>query len=237
MIQVSGVAVLTGAAGGLGGALLDELLKREYRTFAVVRGVEQERQLFERNPELIVPIRCDLSEDSAESVVRSTLRLHTSTVDLLINCAGGGATKFGIEELDLSELMKVLNVHCFGSIRMSKACLPFLKTAKGTILNISSRYGSVAWVARNEVPNAESTYSYRIAKAALNMLTACLSSELESSGVRALSIDPGKLKTKFAPKDADKTPQTAAAEILDTLEKRRAETGLFINASGEQIPW
>jgi NAD(P)-dependent dehydrogenase (short-subunit alcohol dehydrogenase family) len=231
------VAVVTGAAKGIGRALVEVLLDRGYIVIPVVRTQNDLRELFARSPEKIFPVRCDVTEASTESALHDFVEALTGRVDILFNNAGHGATGYGIGNLDLQELDRVMAVHCHGPIRCVRACLPFLKKAPNPlIINISSRFASLEWVASEVVPADQATYCYRIAKAALNMFTSCLSVELKSQGVRVLSIDPGKVKTRFGPKDADVEPIDAARALVDIAENRN-ETGMFLHASGEKMPW
>lgn len=231
------VAVVTGAGRGIGRALVQELYARGYMVVAVVRTLSDVRDLFELDPHKILPVRCDVTEPSTESTLREFLESQVSKVDLLINNAGFGATGYGIRGLNYEELDKVLDVHCYGSIRCVRACMPLLKASEdATIINISSRFGSLEWVASGTVPCDQATYAYRIAKAALNMLTSCLAIELGEEGIRVLAVDPGKVKTRFGPKDADIEPQDAARAIVDLVEKG-SSTGMFVQTSGEKVPW
>jgi NAD(P)-dependent dehydrogenase (short-subunit alcohol dehydrogenase family) len=231
------VAVVTGAGRGIGRALLTELRARDYTVVAVVRSLSDVRELFAADPHNVFPIRCDVTEQSTETVLREFLEAHVQNVDLLINNAGHGATGYGIEGCDLQELDRVMAVSCHGPIRVVKACLPFLRnSADAAIINMSSRFGSAEWVATGAVPHDQATYPYRIAKAAMNMFTSCLAIELKSEGIRVLSVDPGKVKTRFGPKDADTEPAEAAQAIVDLVEGN-SQTGLFLRASGEKLPW
>ena len=231
------VAVVTGAGRGIGRALVDELRARDYCVIAVVRSLASVRELFASDPEGILPLRCDVTEPSTEEVLRDFVETQTGRVDLLINNAGHGATGLGIEGLLFDELDRLLAVHCYGPVRCVRACLPFLKvTPDPAIVNISSRFGSAQWVASGTVPPDQASYPYRIAKAALNMLTSCLSIELRESGVRVISLDPGKVKTRFGPVDADIEPEDSAARIIELVEKS-SDTGMFLQTSGEVVPW
>lgn len=231
------VAVVTGAGRGIGRALLNQLLKRGYLVVAVVRSINHVRELFTIDPKNILPLRLDITEASTEEVLKEFLEGQVERVDLLVNNAGHGATGFGIEGLDTKELEKLFSVHCFGPIKVVKACLPFLrKSPQAVITNISSRFGSVEWVATGTVPNDQSTYSYRIAKASLNMFTCCLADELAGEGMKVISVDPGKVKTRFGPIDADCEPEESAEAILNLIDTNK-ETGIFKNAKGEKLPW
>lgn len=231
------VAVVTGAGRGIGRALVDVLHARGYLVVAIVRSLSDVSELFSLDPQNIFPVRCDVTESSTESVLREFLERQVERVDLLINNAGFGATCYGIEGLKYQELEDVLAVSCYGPIRCVRACLPLLrKSAHGVVINMSSRFGSLEWVASGVVPHDEATYAYRIGKAALNMFTSCLAVELQGQGIRVLAVDPGKVKTRFGPKDADTEPADAACAIVD-LAERNADTGLFVHASGERMPW
>lgn len=231
------VAVVTGAGRGIGKAFLEELVQRGYRVVAVVRSLASVRELFSLDPNNIFPIRCDVTEASTEEVLKEFLQNQFEKVDLLINNAGYGATGYGIEGLQVQELDRVMAVHLHGPIRCVKACLPFLRNSSdATIINISSRFASLEDVSTGAVPHDQATYPYRIAKASLNMLTSCLSIELAKEGIRVLSIDPGKVKTRFGPIDADTEPAAAAKAIVELVEKNN-HPGLFLRASGDKVPW
>lgn len=230
------VAVVTGAGRGIGRALLEEFATRGYKVVAVVRTLSHVDELSSGNPN-IVAVRCDVREPSTEVVLQDFLNQHVETVDVLVNNAGFGASKYGINGLDYTEMNDVLNVHCYGALRCVRATLPHLrKSSSASIINMSSRFGSLEWVANGVVPHDQATYPYRIAKAALNMATSCLAIELKAEGIRVLAIDPGKVKTRFGPKDADTEPSDAAKAVIE-LAENGSNTGLFVHASGEKLPW
>lgn len=233
------VAVVTGAGRGIGRAFVDELHNRGYFVIPVVRNPDDVETLREVDEEHIAPVCCDVAAADAEVVLREFLEeiLADRKVDLLINNAGFGATGYGVEGLKFEELERVLDIHLYAPIRCVRACLPFLRKSPGAaVLNISSRFGSTEWVATGKVPNAQATYAYRIAKASMNMFTSCLSAEMQAENIRVLAIDPGKVKTRFGPTDADTEPAEAAKQMVDLFENG-SSTGLFLHAAGEQLPW
>jgi NAD(P)-dependent dehydrogenase (short-subunit alcohol dehydrogenase family) len=231
------VAVITGAGRGIGRALVDVLLHRGYVVVGIVRNSDDVATLTAIDPERVFAVCCDVREPATEHQLKEFLTERLSQIDLLVNNAGFGASKYGIEGLDYKELDDVLAVHCYGPIRCVRACLPLMrKSSRAAIVNVSSRFGSLEWVATGTVPHREATYAYRIGKAALNMLTSCLAVELADEGIRAIAVDPGKVKTRFGPRDADTEPVDAANAIVDLVE-RRSETATFLHASGEKVPW
>lgn len=231
------VAVITGAGRGIGKALVEVLLERGYTVVAVVRTAEHVAELSALAGDRVFPILCDVREEATEAKLKSFLDQHVERVDLLVNNAGFGASRYGISGLSYPELDDVLAVHCYGAIRCVRACLAKLHlSSKPTILNMSSRFGSLEWVAEGVVPHDQATYAYRIGKAALNMMTACLAVEMKQEGIRVLAIDPGKVKTRFGPIDADTEPKDAAKAIVD-IATSNLRSGLFVNTSGEKLPW
>lgn len=236
----SKIAVVTGAGRGIGRALLDELQKLQFAIIAVVRSSEHIEEINALAPGRITAVLCDVTKPESEQVLKDFLKDllgESGKIDLLVNNAGFGASAYGVEGMRYDELDRVLAVSCYGPIRCVRACLPYLrKSAGAAIMNISSRFGSVEWVASGTVPHDQATYPYRIGKAALNMFTSCLSMELKSENIRVLSIDPGKVKTRFGPNDADTEASDAARSIVD-LALNNTSTGMFLHASGEKLPW
>lgn len=230
--------MVTGAGRGIGRALVEELHSRGHVVIALVRNQSDVHELQKAMPPSVHALRCDVMEASTERVLRQFIEaLSVQKIDLLINNAGFGATGYGISGLDYKELDDVLSVHCHGPIRCVRACLPFLRaSSRAVVVNISSRFGSIEWVSSCKLGPNQSSYPYRIGKAALNMLTSCLAVELKDDGIRVLSVDPGKVKTRFGPKDADTEPADAARAILDLVAGSR-ETAQFVRASGEKLPW
>ena len=82
------VAVVTGAGRGIGRALSLELVRRGFRVIAVVRQLSSVRELFLLDPENIFPVRCDIKENSTESVLKEFIESQTGRVDVLVNNAG-----------------------------------------------------------------------------------------------------------------------------------------------------
>lgn len=236
--QAPKIALVTGAGKGIGRALVPELLERGYMVIAVTRTAEDVDALAATAPGQVLSVLCDITQADAEAVLSAFLAEKNIThIDLLINNAGHGATKYGIANMDFDELNKVIAVSCHGPARVTRACLPLLR--KGTqkvVINVSSRFASLEWVANGVLPHEDATYPYRIAKAAMNMFTSCLAAELRAENFRVLAVDPGKVKTRFGPRDADTAPADAARAIVN-LAEQSAQTGAFVHASGEKVPW
>jgi NAD(P)-dependent dehydrogenase (short-subunit alcohol dehydrogenase family) len=132
---------------------------------------------------------------------------------------------------------EIFRVHCVGALRCTKAALPWLRrAARPVVVNVSSRFGSIGRTAAGEF---RGIYSYNVAKAALDMLTACLDRELRADGIRVFAVHPGRLRTAVGAADADTDPADAARKLADWVEQVApdAPCGLHDLVGGGLIEW
>ena len=157
---------------------------------------------------------------------------------LLINNAGIPGTSYLIQNANSVEIIELFNIHCLGVFRTTKALANnLIKAKKPMILNINSRFGSITRQSQKNYENLNISYSYRIAKAAQNMLTNCIRLEFKDR-IEVISIHPGKMKTEIASKDADLEPIEVAKKIVNFYEKGLLkETNGIIEIEKEIIEW
>jgi len=232
--------VVTGAAGGYGSAVVAALRRHGCAVLAVARDPSR-AGTGEAEPSMapVHSVQADIT--TTEYRARLVEALHGTAwtaVDLVVNAAG--VVRFGTE-LSVArpeDVLHSVDVHCVGALRTVEAVLPWLRRGTGaTIVNVTSRHGSLAMAVSGGVPGVPVSYAYRIAKAAQNMLTACLHQEL-APRIRVLAVHPGQLSTGIAPTDADRTPTQAAADLLAMLESTPHDvSGVFLTAPGRVIPW
>jgi NAD(P)-dependent dehydrogenase (short-subunit alcohol dehydrogenase family) len=158
-------------------------------------------------------------------------------VELLVNNAGVGATSTELQNLSAEELENSFSVNVWGPARVSGALLPNLRSGeRPLVINISSRLASLNRQAAGDYRHIPTSYAYRITKAAQNMLTVCMATELGGS-IRVWAIHPGRLRTAMAVADADGDP-AEAAERLVALVRGDTETQLAYIALDEgPLPW
>lgn len=227
--------LITGAARGFGRALLDEYLGRGWTAFPLVRGLGDAEPLAER--ERCHPVVGDVTTPPVEEAIAAALRAHDVALDLLVNNAGGIKKLRGLAVTVPEDLDELFGVHCVGVLRCTRAALPWLRRApRATVVNVSSRFGSITRTAAGEW---RGIYSYPVAKAAQNMLTACLDRELASEGIRVFALHPGALRTPLGAVDADTDPADAARAFAAWVQAvdRDAPCGFHDLGSGGLIPW
>ena len=114
----------------------------------------------------------------------------TDKVDVLVNNAGGAHGVDTVAEGKDSDWEAMVQSNFLGLMRVSRACLPLLVDNPGsTIINIGSIAGRVAY---------EGGSVYCGVKAAEKQITQSLRLELNGTGVRVGTLDPGLAETEFA---------------------------------------
>jgi NAD(P)-dependent dehydrogenase (short-subunit alcohol dehydrogenase family) len=184
------------------------------------------------------PIISDVcSADVEESVTEALIKV--GELDLLINNAGIPGRSAGLKNTSAEEAEDLFNVHVIGALRVTQAAVPFiLKSKEGTIINISSRLASLTRSASGEFAGKGFSYTYRIAKAAQNMLSVCLAEELGLKGVAVFAIHPGQFVSESAATGAVGSAAEAAARIVDWVSiQRHAGLLQFAQPNVGSIPW
>jgi NAD(P)-dependent dehydrogenase (short-subunit alcohol dehydrogenase family) len=210
-----------------------------WRVFGVLRTKADGVELSSKYSEAFVPILADLRDDSAVKTIQSSLEENADNLSLLINNAGIAGFGHSIEETACREIKELLEVHCCGAIRCLQAALPFLKKADHpTVVNVSSRVGSIGKVSAGELDHLPLSYSIRIAKAAQNMLSAAIYRELSRSGFAVFAVHPGRIQTRMGSPDADLTAEQAAGIFFNWLPKIRKERNFgYFEAGGDELPF
>ncbi len=224
---------ITGASRGFGLALSKHFILKKWNVVALMRNKKDAMSLEKISETRCFPIISDIAIDNVQISIQESLK-SIANIDVLINNAGIGGNSVFFTETTADEVLSVLNVHCLGALRVSQAVLPFMKQ-DGTIINISSRFGSITKVSTGQLDHISCSYSYRIAKAAQNMLTQCMCREFKDSEMKICAIHPGRLKTDSASTDADKTPEEAAELLYGMLEN--IEHGKFYSLFEGAIEW
>jgi NAD(P)-dependent dehydrogenase (short-subunit alcohol dehydrogenase family) len=229
--------LVTGASRGFGSALVGAYRRHNWTLFPLVRDPHAAGALAAEGSDRCHPICADVGLASVEDAITAVLAAHTASLDVLINNAGDVRKRRWLSDTTPEDIEEHFRVHCLGALRCTRAALPFLRrSARPTVVNISSRFGSIARTVGGEF---RGIYSYAIAKGAQNMLTACLDHELRPQGIRVVTVHPGRLRTGAAAADADTEPDAAAERLVEWLDglDRDAECALHDLMGEGVIPW
>lgn len=228
--------VITGINRGLGKEMMGQFISKGYFVYGVLRNKSDFEMLRKDLPHNSKLIFADIGSDNSIDSIREVIQ--DSPIHLLINNAGISGSESEIEKVESSEVNELFNIHCLGVLRTVKALKNNLfKSVNPLVINLNSRLGSINRQDRGVYQDLVVSYSYRVAKAAQNMLTACLRSEFKGK-VRFISLHPGRMKTEIASMDADMEPIDVANRILEFYEGGRIEekSGI-VELDKELIEW
>jgi NAD(P)-dependent dehydrogenase (short-subunit alcohol dehydrogenase family) len=226
-------ALVTGADKGLGFSLAKAFVGAGFQVFAgqFVEGSPIEA-LAADHPEQLMAIPLDVTD--ADSVREAAERVseHTSALDVLINNAGiclDYAVK--LEDTDLDDAFRMMDVNAFGPLRVVLQFLPLLRRGeRKVIVNVSSEAGSVGDCTR------DFRCAYGMSKAALNMESKMILNRLGPEGFRVLAVDPGWMRTDMGGPDADFHPDESAAAILKlVMDEAAAGDALYVSRDGRPM--
>lgn len=210
------VAVITGAASGIGQATAVQLAREGARLVLVdLQGCEHTEALVERHGSQSVSISADVSDPQTAQAARDAARRHFSPASILVNVAGlpDVAPEAGIACVDLDHWMRVMSVNLNGPFLMARALLPDMQEAGiGAIVNVSSMAGRLY--------SLNATPAYTASKAGLLGLTRHLASDYGVFGIRVNAICPGSVDTPMLRGSLDTGAGSARADDPATQRRR-----------------
>jgi len=184
------VALVTGAARGIGEAVAEELADAGARVLLTDRrhelGADVAARLAERHPDAVgfAPLDVTQEEAWAHAVAQATERF--GGVDVLVNNAGIIRVK-PLAECSLAEFRKVLDTNLVGAFLGMKAVLDTMRTrGGGSIVNFSSPQG---------LEGREGMPAYTASKFGVRGLTRTAAIELGPLGIRVNTVIPGPTRT------------------------------------------
>jgi len=185
------VVVITGAGSGIGQALALAMGTEGARlalSDVNSSGLDETRQKLPANCE-VRTYKLDVSSREAVYEHAERVRRDFGAVHTVINNAGT-AVLATVEHVTLEEMERVININLWGVIYGTKAFLPILLEQRdGCIVNISSVFGLLA---------TPCSVAYTISKFGVRGLTETLWQELHGTGVRAVLVHPGGVKTNIS---------------------------------------
>ncbi|MGN0513842.1 MAG: SDR family NAD(P)-dependent oxidoreductase [Lachnospiraceae bacterium] len=197
------VAIVTGANGGLGRAILEKLAQEDYDIWACVRKHDAKvdeyvNGLCDLYKTEINIVEFDLAQPSQIKSAYSKVVEKNKRIDVLINNAGIGH----MELFQLTKMEKVryiYEVNLFAPMYLCQLVIPYMRRQKhGKILNIASTAAKEIYVG-NAI--------YGATKSALIAFTQSLASEVAQYGITVNAIGPGLIDTKMSSVFEGKDPE------------------------------
>jgi 3-oxoacyl-[acyl-carrier protein] reductase len=187
MTRLGTVALVTGAAGGLGTAVTDALVRSGVRVVAVDIDAARLDDLAAAQPGSVHPLCVDITDSCAVRAAVDTVISRFGAPLILVNNAGITDQAARIDVLS-DELWKAeFAVHANASFYLTRALFPMMKEARwGRVINVSSIAASMGDVAHA---------AYSASKAALLGLTRSTALEGARLGITANCVLPGLIAT------------------------------------------
>jgi 3-oxoacyl-[acyl-carrier protein] reductase len=204
------VALVTGAAQGLGRALATQLAQRGATVYlADLNGPGAEAAAVTLRAQGLSAFghTCDMADEPAVLELRDHIAKQHGRIDVLINNAGGWRHET-IREVTMANWDWTLRVNLLSAFVASRACMDLM---------ISRRYGRIVNVSSTDAYQPKTTLPvYAAAKAALVSLTRTFAEELAPHQVLVNAVAPGAMATETA------KSQSWLAERIPKIPVRRA---------------
>lgn len=202
-------AVITGAAGQLGSALVGALLKSGVKVAAVDRSLgELEQKASEMNwePRSILLLAADVTRKEQVKLVFEMAKKTFGYVQHIINNAGVSVFEPFMERTEES-LDKVMNVNLKGTIFCTQEYLNLKREnleLRGVIVNIASHYGLISPDPRIYTDcDRKNSEIYGATKAGIIQMTKYFAVHAAEYGVRVNSVSPGGIRNAENPQGND----------------------------------
>ncbi len=193
------IFVVTGAGSGIGRELTLQLVAKGAQVAMIDLNQESMNETASlTNKEKVTSYIVDISKLESIEKFKDDVLTKYGFVDGIINNAGIIQPFIPVNQLDMSQIEKIVNINFYGTVYMIKTFLPhLLNRPEGHIVNISSMGGFIPFPGQT---------IYSATKAAVKTLTEGLYAELKNSNVKVTVVHPGAIATNISKNSGIKMP-------------------------------
>ena len=227
------VALVTGANKGIGFEIARQLAAHEFHVFVGARDAQRGEAAAAKlasNGARVSFLLLDVNDHASVRAAAKAFAREADQLDVLVNNAAILEDRDGILDLSPELFERTMRTNVLGPIIVAQEFWPFLKRARGRIVNISSGAGAL-----HDMDDYAAAYG--ISKAALNAVTRKLATVGRSDGIVVNSVCPGWVRTDMggasAPRSVEQGADTAVWLATDAPRKI---TGRFLRDRRE-IDW
>lgn len=219
------VAVVTGAAAGMGRAHAGGLAAAGFRVVALDRdaaGLSGLAATLGSDGAGLVTLEADVTDEQSVAEAFGAALAETGRIDVLVNNAGAALAAKPLKDTSLGEWEADIRLNLTGQFLCIRAALPaMLERGAGSIINVattSAFSGITAALHRSE--GAANFVPYVAAKGGVIGMTRALARELGASGIRVNAVAPGFTPT---PRVKAAFPAEAIARMVDDQAFKRVQ--------------
>jgi len=186
------VVIITGASSGIGRDLALQLAKQGAYLVLASRNEPRLNEVAEKCSNLggrAIVVAADVSKEAECKVIIDKTIAEYGRIDTLINNAGFGGRGQFIEQTNLDNFHKIMDVNYWGAVYCTRYALPHILKTKGRIVGVSSLLGKFSMAGNT---------AYSSSKFAMAGFFDALRLELRKTGVNVTMIYPGYVITEFA---------------------------------------
>lgn len=215
------IAIVTGGAQGIGFAVAERLAESGAQVASWDLAEENEAAM-EKLGSSGYAISCDVTDWDSVTQALAQTREALDTPNILINSAGIAGPNALVEDYDLDDWQRVMEINLNGTFRVIRAVLPEMKAANyGRIVNIASIAG------KEGNPNAS---AYSASKAAVIALTKSLGKETANHDIAVNAVTPAAARTRIF----DQVTQEHIDYMLSKIPRNRF---LKVEEAAAMIAW
>jgi NAD(P)-dependent dehydrogenase (short-subunit alcohol dehydrogenase family) len=210
-------AFVTGAATGIGKALIEKLDREGWRCFAGYNRQPPDALLAACSQNTRT-VQCNVADDASVKAALGEIgeAIGDGPLDLLVNnAATTGGAGGGVENVDIDRFKSLFEVNFWGQLRVTQAALPFIRRSdQGRIIIVGSA---------SQYLTIPMGCSYPVTKAALKRLTQALRIELKPFGIQVTCVEPGGVKTPMMDISEDQKAELWASFPEHLLPQYKAQ--------------
>jgi len=207
------VAIITGAASGIGAAIAHKLLSLDAKVILFDLNEQALQDQFAQYGESAKLVGINVTDEAVVDATIQSLISEYKRIDILVNCVGiTGITNIKSHEVSSADLHKVFEVNFMSCFYTSKALLPqMVANQYGRVLHIASIAGKEG--------NA-GMLAYSSSKAAVICMAKVQGSEYGEFGITVNALAPAVIRTPLV----DAMPEAQVKYMTDKIPMKRCGT-------------
>ena len=222
--------LVTGASRGIGSELVKQYSADGAEVIACVRDTAAAPGLDGVNGNVRV---VQMDTGSPESIAAAVAQVGDQALDVVINNAGyvGGA-KQGIDDVDLDEWHRTLDINTIGPLLIARAFKANLAASgDGKLMNVTSQLAASTWPFGGMLV-------YSSTKAALSKVAQILALDWKEDPITIALVHPGWVRTDMGGPNAEISAEESASGIRALIAgMTKADSGKFYKWNGDIHPW